>query len=408
MTIGLIEDNELGGSVRTKLNSALDFVNSQDNVVYARVLGDLPVAVGGVITLLANTTYFIFGDIDLAGSRLVCGANTCILGTSSETSSLRSTGLTGNPLIFTEFTLPMRHVSIVDAEIGCDINSTGVGTGVAIDWYGVNFNGCTISVKCGDVDNFVFNVGAILNGGKILFEGVIGSVVVNSSIFVGTGAAGEKLIEIAPTAEFTRRFRATYSAFVAFGSTTAIDFSVSATVLNEGYILDTCNFSGGSTYLVGVLPADNKTLFVNNVGIDNSSDIAQYYMNGNTTATVVTTAGVAIKAAGVTTSSPITSKFNNTDNRSTYVGALSRAFKVSATLSVESGNNNQIGVYIAKNGVLLGESEVYGTASGSGRAENIVIQTLVSLSATDYIEIWVENATGTQDIVVTELNVIVE
>ena len=136
----------------------------------------------------------------------------------------------------------MRHISIVGAEIGCDINSTDVGTDVAIDWYGVNFNACAISVKCGDVSNFIFNVGAILGGGKVLFEGVVGSAVINSSIFVGIGAVGEKLIEVAATAEFTRRFRATYSAFVAFGSSIAIDFSASATVLNEGYILDTCNF----------------------------------------------------------------------------------------------------------------------------------------------------------------------
>ena len=195
---------------------------------------------------------------------------------------------------------------------------------------------------------------------------------------------------------------------MAFGSSIAIDFSASATVLNEGYILDTCNFSGGAPYLAGVTSTDNKALFVNNVGIDNSSDITQYYMSANATATVITTAGVGVKAAGVTTSGSLTSKFTNTANRATYDGALTRFFKVSTTLSVESGNNNQVGVYISKNGVLLGESEVYGTTSGTGRAENIVVQTLVSLTATDYIEIWVENATGTQNITVTDLNLIID
>ena len=408
MAIANINNGEVGSSVRGKLNASIDFINTQENVVYARVKADLPVPNAGVITLLANTTYFIFGDIDLTGDRLVCGANTCILGTSSETSSLSSTGLVGNPLIFTQFTLPMRHISIVGAEVGCDINSTDAGTDIAIDWYGVNFDGCTTSVKCGNLSNFVFNVGAILNGGKILFEGSIGSIVINSSIFVGTGAVGEKLLEVAATAEITRRLRVTYSAFVAIGSTVAIDFSASAVVLNEGYILDTCNFSGGVPYLTGVDSTSNKSLFVNNVGISNSSDIAQYYMHGNATATVISTTGVAVKVAGVTTSAPLTSKFTNTTNRATYAGALNRFFKVSCTLSVESGNNNQVGVYILKNGVLLGESEVYGTTSGAGRAENIVVQNLVSLVATDYIEVWVENATGTQDITVTDLNLIID
>ena len=268
MAITPISNGEIGSSVRSKLNTSIAFVNAQDNVVYARVKGDLPAPSGGVITLLANTTYFIFGDIDLLGDRIVCQANTCILGTSSETSSLSSTGLTGNPLIFTQFTFPMRHISIVGAEVGCDINSTNAGTGIAIDWYGVNFDGCAISVKCGNIENLVFNVGAVLNGGALLFQGDIGSIVINSSILVGTGAGGEKLIEVASTASITRRLRVTYSSFVSFGATTAIDFSTLATVLNEGYILDTCNFSGGSTYLAGVLPSDNKSLFVNNVGIE--------------------------------------------------------------------------------------------------------------------------------------------
>ena len=47
------------------------------------------------------------------------------------------------------------------------------------------------------------------------------------------------------------------------------------------------------------------------------------------------------------------------------------------------------------------KAEVYGTTSGTGRAENIVVQTLVKLSTNDYIEIFVENATATNNVTVT-------
>jgi hypothetical protein len=407
VSIADITNGEAGSSVRTKLNQLIGLENRQVSMVNVSSKADLPPASGGVITLADDTVYTFLGDIDLTGDRIVCGTGNMIRGTSSETSFLSSTGLSTNPLIYANSTLPLRDITLKDADVGIDINSDDTGTNIALDWAGVNFSGCTTSAVFGNINNFIFSVGAVLAGGSFRFEGDVDTIGIQSSIFVGDGGAGENLIELTSTANVTRRFRVIYSAFVAFGSTTAVSVDPAATISNEGYILDTCNFSGGGTYLSGVQSSDNKALFSNNVGIDNSADISQYYMNGNATATVITQ-GVPVKAAGTTSSSSITSKFTNTDNRATYEGALTRFFKVTATLSVTSGNNNQIGVYIAKNGGVIAESEVYGTTSGSGRAENIVVQTLVELTATDYIEIWVENDSSSQNITVTDMNVIIE
>lgn len=408
MTIGNISNGEAGSSVRTKLNQLVELENRQVSNVNVTSKGDLPPAASGVITLANDTVYTFLGDVDLLGDRLVCGTGNMIRGTSSETSFLSSTGLGSDPLVYTNSTLPLRDITIKDATVGIDVNSDDTGTNIALDWSGVNFSGCATSAVFGNIGNFIFNIGAILAGGSFRFEGDVATIGIQSSLFVGVGSAGEKLIELTSTANVSRRFRVIYSALVAFGSTTAIHVDAGATLPAEGYILDTCNFSGGGTYLTGVDNTDNKALFNNNVGIDNSADISQYHMNGNTTATAITTQGVAVKAVGSTTSSAITAKFTNTDNRATYEGALTRFFKVTATLSVESGNNNQVGVYIAKNGTPINESEVYGTTSGSGRAENIVVHTLVELTANDYIEIWVENDSSTQNVTVTDLNLIVE
>ena len=131
-------------------------------------------------------------------------------------------------------------------------------------------------------------------------------------------------------------------------------------------------------------------------------------MNGNTTATTVAATAVAYKVAGTTTSSSITQKFTNTDNRATYAGALQNNFRASAVMSFNAGTNDQIGVYIAKNGTVLPESEVYVTANSGGRAESAVVQTLVSLEENDYLEIFVENESSVTDITVSELNVTIE
>lgn len=405
MAIGTISNGESGLSSRNKINALITLQDNKSSVVEVTSKSDLPTPSLGIISLASDTTYIFYGDIDLNGDRLVTTGVTCILGTSSETSSLTSTGLTGNAILTSEWTLPMRHITFKDAEIGVSLGSSA--RSIAADWFGVNFLNCDIGTDIGDIDNFVFNTGAYLEGSTASFSGTAGSIVYNDSIFVSDGTA-KNSIEITSTAEITRRFRGTYCAFVTFGSSTSISFDASAVVPNEAYILDTCNFSGGATYLSGVDHTSNKTLFVNNVGVENSADTSQYYMNGNSTATVISTTGTPVKVAGTTTSSAVTSKFTNTDNRATYVGALTRYFKVVVTLSATSGNNNQVGVYIAKNGVVLDESEVYGTTSGSGRAENIVCQTLVQLTNGDYLEVWVENNAGTNNVTVTDLNLVVE
>jgi hypothetical protein len=174
------------------------------------------------------------------------------------------------------------------------------------------------------------------------------------------------LFALSATLTITRRFRVIYSSFIINGGARGVAVNALATVPNSGLILDTCNFAGAGTYLSGVSYEDNKALFVNNVGIINSRENSLYFMNGNATATVIAATGTAVKVAGTTTSGAVTSKFTNTNNRATYIGAIDRLFKLTATMSIESGNNHIIGVYVAKNGALINDSEVHITTNAGG------------------------------------------
>lgn len=87
------------------------------NIVFVSSKSELPTAVEGVITLAANITYYFTTTVDLTGDRLVGGANTVILGSSSENSRITSTGLgAGVPLFYTEWTTPVRHVTFQDVD----------------------------------------------------------------------------------------------------------------------------------------------------------------------------------------------------------------------------------------------------------------------------------------------------
>lgn len=364
---------------------------------------DLPAAVAGVITLAADTTYYFCGSIDLAGARLVTSSNTCLLGSSSENAFLTSTGLgVGVPLVTIAYTCPVRHITFkdVDTAIYCD----GGGTS-ALDWTGVNFLNVPNIGTIKDGDNFIFGKGAFLNSQGLKFDGTMGTISIDTSLMVAQGWAGS-IIELLATLTVTRRFRVIYSSMVAFGSTVGITASESATIPVEGYILDTVNFSGGGTYLSGVLNSDNKARFENCRGIPNTGQLGALYMQDNAIATTITV-DVPTKAAGTTTLNTSSQRFSHSNNRLTYIGALTRLFSVSATLSLFSGNNQVVAVYIAKNGAVVNESAIKENTDGNGRTSNFGVQAIMELDENDYIEVWIENQTSGQSITVEQLNLIV-
>jgi hypothetical protein len=391
----------------------LNFVNSiggditidNGDIVFVNTPSDLPTPVSNVITLADNVTYYFTTTVDLLGDRLVGGENTVILGSSSENSRIKSTGLgVGVALFTTEWTTPIRHVTFQDVDTALDIDGS-VNPPLALDWTGVNFLNVPNIGLIDTADNFIFSKGAFLNSQNLQFDGSHGTIGIDNSIFVGTGSAGN-ILDILSTCTITRRFRLIYSSMVVFGSSVGINVNSSATIPTEGYILDTINFSGGGTYLSGVSYIDNKTRFVNSKGIDNTAEIGNYYMTNNATVTTISTVDTPVKALGTTTANAINQKFTHTDNRLTYVGALIRDFQVTATVSLTSGNNRVIGVYVAKNGVVISSSEMYSTTSGSGRSESVTCQTILELNENDYVEIWVENSSNSDDITVEYLNVI--
>jgi len=379
------------------------------DVVFVADKTDLPDAVGGVITLGEDITYYFTAHVDLTGDRLVGSANTTILGASSENCSITSTGLDiVQPLFTTDYTTPVRHITFKDVGVGIEVNPSGLGTQpIALDWTGVNFSGCGISLICGEIDNFIFTKGAILGSGAFTFTNSVGTIGIDNSLFVGTGD-DYPLIDLQSTCVVTRRFRVIYSSFVAFGSTKAINVDVSATVPTDSYILDTCNFSGGGTYLQGIgqLFTDNEPRWVNNKGIINTAAIGNYYMSNNATVTTISASATPVKILGTTTANAINQKLSHTDNRLTYDGELIKSFQITAIASFISGNNRKIGLYVAKNGTILTDSVMYATTSGTGRAESVTIQTITEMSNGDYIEIWIENDSSTDNITVEFLNVI--
>lgn len=374
-----------------------------ENMVFVDSPSNLPLSQNGVITLVDETTYYITKEIDLLGDRIVSGQDTVIIGSSSENCRIKSTGLT-DPLITSQYSLPLRHITL-EASTIFDLDANG-NPNQALDWYGVNLENSSNIGRIADYSNFIASSMAFLSASGLTFDGSFGTIAISESLFTGTDPG--TIITIPATATITRRFRIAYSSFVVTGSGVGVNVSTSASIPVEGYIYDTCNFSGGGTYTAGVAYDDNKARWSENRGINNSAAITGYYMQGNATATTISGTGTPVKVAGTTTQYSISQRFSHSNNRATHIGAITRDFKVTAILSLTSGNGHQIGVYIAKNGTVINESETYLTTNASGRLENGSVHTIAELLENDYIEIFVENNTAVTNVMVEDLNVIVE
>jgi hypothetical protein len=377
------------------------------NFIYIESKDDFPSPVGGVITLENNKTYFVNTTVDLLGDRIVAGQNTTILGGSSENCRLKSTGLVGTALLSSNWTIPIRGITF-EADTALNLDAGG-NANQAIDWFGVNFTNCNTIGLIKDYSNIIWTDCAILEGANLTFSGTIATVGFVTCLFNGT--SGKTIFNIPSGCSITRRFRPIYSSFITLAGETGITVNPTSIVNNDGFILDTVNFAGGGTYLAGLDATSPKSLFINNVGILNTSNLGHYYMINNTTVTTIGAANtnVFVKAQGITTVGDNNSpRWVHTDNRTTYTGNVTSDFYVNVTTSLRAAATNQsLAIAVAKNGTVIADSEVGIRVSTANQDFAGSCQTVVEMSTGDFIEVFVKNEAGTANITVSDLSVII-
>jgi hypothetical protein len=379
-------------------------INHMNQMIFVESLEDLPAVENGVISLEDNVTYFITQVVDLQGNRLVCGENTTIIGGSSENCRLKSTGLIGTALITSQYSLPIRNITI-EADVALDLQGDGVTT--AIDWFGVNFTDCNVVGTIADYSNFIMTDSALLNSGNMTFTGTMGTIGFSQCLF--NNISGSTAIILHENLTVTRRFRIIYSSFITLSGETSISVDPLTTINTESFILDTVNFSGGGAYLDGVNALDNITLFIKCVGITNTSVHGQMYMQNNATATTISNTTNFVKVEGITTAYSDNEKYSHSNNRLTNEAIIEREYLIQCTLSFAAGNNNvcEFGFFSSRDNQVLTRSIIKSTANASGRAENITFMTLAKQKAVDYIEVWVRNTSAVTNVTVSDMNVVI-
>lgn len=206
---------------------------------------------------------------------------------------------------------------------------------------------------------------------------------------------------------------------------TAIGFDVSDNPTISGdAVLESVVFNGTNAagyvkkYTTGTYPGYNfnNSWNVNSPGIPKESDdvstgdinLDAAVGSGVLTSFTGTGNGSRKKVNGTTTSNSLFRFTKDGDNRITYRGNKKRFFQVAASVSYQATEDLTLILYIAKNGVIITETKVYGKGA-TGFFTNAGILALpivgtVELKTNDYIEVWAERYSGSGNIQTLSLN----
>jgi hypothetical protein len=128
----------------------------------------------------------------------------------------------------------------------------------------------------------------------------------------------------------------------------------------------------------------------------------QVYMQGNSTATVIASTATPVLVAGTWTVDLSTNATCTTAGRITYTGTTTQILKINAALSLDpaSGSNQNLQVYLYKNGAAIAGSRMEAKIN-SGEHKEVSLVYQISMATNDYIEIYVQNSTATNNITVS-------
>lgn len=404
---------------------------------------DFGTAVAGTITLSANTIYFVRGEITM-NSNLVCNVEGVeIVGTDRNFDHLIWNG-SGALLTVTDVNFGINQVrfssnnvntSILDAT-NINAGSFNAGRTKVLTIFNCQFRGTydVIDIKgydLVDINNCLFFYIKATNFG-LRFEDT-SKIQLSScelirwfdetTIPTPGGWATVSMIELKA------------NNIASFGAVNINGCIVHPQQTQNGIDIDTASTTGfgtisssafinvglttGKVFLpeipIILLPDYSQTSTLNydifsNQGLLNSTSGTVTTVIGNLTNTVLTagvptvinTGGNALQQAGV--------RFTvTTGGRSTYIGTKQKFVSIHASIAYQKqgGGSASYVFYIYKNGVLLPGSNVDVQAGTSTADGTVSINYGVLMELNDYLEVYVENPTGNDDILIKDLQLVI-
>ena len=132
------------------------------------------------------------------------------------------------------------------------------------------------------------------------------------------------------------------------------------------------------------------------------AEYANVTMHGNSTETVISSTATPVKVAGTFVVGDESGYTGDTTGRITHTGNTARhIINAIISISVASGTNHRISMYIAKNGTIITSTKTTATTS-SGLYRSLATFANLELDDGDYVEIFVRNESTTDNLIVLD------
>ncbi len=364
-------------------------------------LSDFPAASGGVITLLAGYAYVISNDVSTA-SRFVCEDGSAVVGYGVFGPKLT---YTGSGTMFTcedaDFEIGRLHFDCPNGTI-FDWSETGAGN---LKQFWMINSMCDSCQNVGTLDN-----GLLAN----IHTALMNNVAVQGIVIAGTDwplVSFDRYATDSTNAGFIGVDLSTSTAqgyeltdfFMSgpVGSKALAGLTASGNVLSGGEaVLAGANISGGMVISTTIDPVnDTRWKSTNNVSIADTKPDAIMSIDSNALETVIASAGVPVKMAGVWVDER-KSKFT-IDASGKIASLIESPFTAPIDFSISvytaSGGEKAVGAQVYKNGSPVGPKKT-GTAS-STKPASITVLWQDTFNTGDYVEIYLSNETDTTNVI---------
>jgi len=379
------------------------------NTVIVNAKSDLPTPSAGVISLVTLTNYVQGNSFALGTDRLDVSAGG-ISWTSNNAFNPTLTYTGTNPL----FTGVDVSFNTFNARFDCP-------NGTVFDISDVAAPGTNIFQMDSCLINNAAKVGKFTGMGQVL---VVNTGVINTTQGVeilGSNAAILSFIKFSMTSSSVSFIGVDLGTSVTVGGEIsnlnitaplgAIGVSGAASSANVAvgglFTFRDSNFSGGMTAEIsGITTDDIRWAFDLNTGLSDTMPDALLSFKGNATTTVISASSTdgsdAVLVAGTWIEQRKSHFTTTTAGRITYIGERDLTIPIDVIATLDPVADNTLAVYIALNGTAI-DATGLGQFVKSTDAETQSTMWQLTLSTNDFLEVFVENQSGTDNIIVQDI-----
>jgi len=397
---GLTDDDHL--QYHNDARGDARYLRKLNNVIVINSESDFPIQDATTITL-SNDTAYVLGSLVTTAKRFIVGSGVTL---TSITNFAQTLEYTGTGVMFT--TTP-GNFAIFDFRYSCTNGTVFSHAG------GTLILERTACLSCVNVGSITGVTGTSLNWFNNSFPAisgqglqVFGNIFVFSftKIFMSGSSASFIALNLGAAVFYTIEI-SNIELFGVLGSIGMSGLTNSGNMLSGSVAtVDSSNFSGTDMVpLSGITSKDVRWHFEGNADIEETMEDALTYFSSNTTDTIITASSTnganAVKIAGTWVAGGLSKFTADASGRVTSVSERSVTVPIDVSILIKSvgGGAVRVAVYLAKNGVIIAAATTSADVSGS-TSKNISFPWQETLTNGQYLEVFVENQTNTNDLLV--------